>query len=106
RAVFGDEHGEVRGEHFLFPQRPRGLPRSLACKKEMYSLARALGIPTAETQFPTCRQDVAAFAQTATFPVLLKGNDTRRLAARAGAGGQGMYLVHNAAELLQKYDVL
>jgi predicted ATP-grasp superfamily ATP-dependent carboligase len=105
-AVFVDEYADVLGEQFLFPHRSRGLSRSLACKKEMYHLARALGIPTAETQFPTCRQDVAAFAQTATFPLLLKGNDTRRLAARAGAGGLGMYLVNNAAELLQKYDAL
>jgi predicted ATP-grasp superfamily ATP-dependent carboligase len=105
-ALFVDEYAEVLGEHYLFPQRPRGLSRSLASKMEMYYLARALGIPTAETQFPTCRQDVAAFAQTAAFPVLLKGNDTRRLAARAGAGGRGMYLVHDAAELLHKYDAL
>jgi predicted ATP-grasp superfamily ATP-dependent carboligase len=105
-ALFVDEYTEVLGEHFLFPQRPRGLSRSLANKQEMYHLARALGIPTAETQSPTCRQDVAAFARTATFPLMLKGNDTRRLAARPGAGGRGMFLVHNAAELLQKYDAL
>jgi D-aspartate ligase len=105
-AIFVDEYAEVLGEHFLFPHRPRGLSRSLASKKEMYHLARALGIPTAETQFPACRQDVAAFAQAATFPLLLKGSDTRHLAARAGAGGRGMFLVSNAAELLRKYDAL
>ncbi len=105
-AVFVDEHAEALEERFIFPRRPGGLSRSLADKKEMYHLARALGIPTAATQFPTCRQDVMVFSQAATFPVLLKGIDTRVLAARPGAGGQGIFLVRNAAELLRMYDTL
>jgi predicted ATP-grasp superfamily ATP-dependent carboligase len=105
-AIFVDAHAEALEEHFLFPRQPCGLPRSLVSKKEMYYLARALGIPTAETQFPACRQDVAAFAQAATFPLLLKGIDTKRLSTHARAGGRGMFLVSNAAELLRKYDAL
>jgi predicted ATP-grasp superfamily ATP-dependent carboligase len=105
-AVFVDEHAEILGERFVFPRRPGGLSRSLADKKEMYHLSRALGIPTAATQFPTCRDDVIAFAKAATFPLLLKGIDTRLLAARPGAGGQGIFLVSDATELLAKYDAL
>jgi predicted ATP-grasp superfamily ATP-dependent carboligase len=103
-AIFVDEHADSLREWFLFPSQPRGLPHSLASKKEMYYIAKKVGVPTAETTFPACRQDVIDFARTASFPLMLKGIDTKRLSARAGGSGQGMFLVETAAELLDKYD--
>jgi predicted ATP-grasp superfamily ATP-dependent carboligase len=103
-AIFLDENATALRECFLFPSQPRGLPRALASKKEMYYIAKKAGIPTAETKYPASRQEVVEFAKTATFPLMLKGIDTKRLSARAGGWGRGMFLVKNAAELIQKYD--
>jgi predicted ATP-grasp superfamily ATP-dependent carboligase len=103
-AIFVDDHAEALREGYLFPSQPPGLPGSLASKKEMYYIAKKAGIPTAETTFPGSREDVVKSAQSATFPLMLKGIDTKRLSARAGGSGQGMFLVETAAELIQKYD--
>lgn len=103
-AIFVDENADALREGFFFPSQPRGLPRVLASKKEMYHLAKRAGIPTAETTFPACRQDVLEFAKAATFPIMLKGIDTKRLSARAGGSGEATFLVESAEELIQKYD--
>jgi D-aspartate ligase len=103
-AIFVDENADALRERFLFPSQPPGLPGALASKKEMYHIAKQAGIPTAETTFPASRQDVIEFGKSATFPIMLKGIDTKRLSARVGGWGQGMFRVDSAAELLQKYD--
>jgi D-aspartate ligase len=103
-AIFLDGNADALREQFLFPNQPRGLPAALASKKEMYYIAKKVGIPTAETMFPASRQEVVEFAKAATFPLMLKGIDTKRLSARAGGWGAGMFLVENAAELIEKYD--
>ncbi len=103
-AILVDEHAPALRECFIFPQQPAGLPRALANKQEMHYLAEKSGLATARTRFPTSRHDVLEFAQTATFPLMLKGIDTKKLSARAGRWGQGMFLVQNASELVAKYD--
>ena len=57
-------------------------------KRRMHELARAHGIPTAETQFPQSRDELGALAEQSRFPVLLKGGrrDPARASQRAEDG--------------------
>jgi D-aspartate ligase len=90
-------------EAYLFPNQPPGLAQSLSSKESMYRLCRQHGVPTAETVFPKSRDEVAAFAGEAEFPVMLKGIDTTGLKKEKGVG---MALARNAAQLLELYDQL
>jgi D-aspartate ligase len=71
-AIFVADHTEALKERFLFPDQPPGLARSLSSKKEMHFLCNRMGIPTPAASFPQCGDDVAAFAETAIFPVVMK----------------------------------
>lgn len=92
--------GRLR-ECFRFPKQPEGLVDSLCSKKEMYLLAKRVGIPTPETVFPQSRRDVNDFLRTAIFPVMLKAIDGTRLCERVG---KKMFIVNSAQELLELYD--
>lgn len=100
-CVFLSDHTETLKETFLFPNQPAGLTRALSNKREMYYLCKKHGIPAAETSFPHSREDVIAFSQTATFPVLLKGIDTQVLRERTGVK---MIVAHDPETLLKYYD--
>lgn len=102
-AEFVADHAEVLSEHFIFPRVDADLVRGLSNKKELYFLARRLDIPTPETAFPESRQDVAEFAASAHFPVMLKAADGLRLEARTGLK---MVIVETAEEMLEQYDLL
>jgi D-aspartate ligase len=68
-----DEHADDLREWFLFPDQPRGLPRTLANKREMAELCGRLDIPTPEVVFPASRDEVIAFADRKGVPVVIKG---------------------------------
>ena len=85
---------------FIYPKQPRGLTPALCSKKEMYYLAKQFGVPTPEVVFPKSRQEVAEFAKTAKFPIMLKGIDGAKLVWRTG---KTMAIVQNARELLDLY---
>src|SRR4029450_5880410 len=72
-------------------------------KKEMYLLAKRCAIPTAETAFPQCRQDVVRYLESARFPIMLKGIYGKKLKVRSG---KPMFIVRDARELLERYDAL
>lgn len=91
--------GRLR-ECFRFPEQPEGLVRSLCSKKEMYLLAKRMGIPTPETVFPQNLNDVNAFLRRAVFPVMLKAIDGTRLCEQVG---KKMFIVNSAQELLELY---
>lgn len=71
-AIFVADHAESLRGRFLFPTQPDGLTRSLSSKREMELLCRAMDVPTPEAAYPHCGEDVALFAETAAFPVVLK----------------------------------
>jgi D-aspartate ligase len=71
-AVFVEDQAEYLRERFLFPDQPYGLARSLGSKKEMHLLCKRMGVPTPEALFPQSNEEVAAFADTASFPIVLK----------------------------------
>jgi predicted ATP-grasp superfamily ATP-dependent carboligase len=102
-AMFVADHADVLKKWFLFPAQRSEVARSLASKKEMYFLAKSVGVPTAGTIFPESRADVLQFLQTATFPVVLKGIDVMRLWRNAG---KRMFIVRSENELLAAYDAL
>ena len=100
-AMFVAEHAEALRQAYLFRALSPELIRTLTSKKGMYALVKKLGIPTAETLFPSSRTDVVRFLDSAVFPVMLKANDGVLLFARTG---RKMAIVRNAAELLDYYD--
>ncbi len=100
-AQFVADEADLLRQAFIFPNQPAEVARSLASKKEMHFLAKKAGIPTAEAAFPVSRTEVCAFARQASFPVMLKGIDGNRLHARCGTK---MVIVHNAQELLHRYE--
>jgi D-aspartate ligase len=102
-CLFVDDWSEDLAQHFLLPRRPPGLARRLSNKQAMYELCQELGIATASTVFPRSRADVERFAESATFPVMLKGIDTFALHRRKGVR---MAFTADAAELLRMYDEL
>jgi len=71
-AIFVCDQAEALRQGFLFPDQPTGLARSLGSKKEMHVLCRKMGVPTPEAVFPQTKEEVAAFIETAVFPILLK----------------------------------
>jgi predicted ATP-grasp superfamily ATP-dependent carboligase len=87
-------------EHFLIPDQPQGLARSLASKKGMYRLAVEHGVPTPRSSFPSSIEEVHAYAAEATFPVMIKGINGYRLAKRAG---RTLFLVERPEELVRRY---
>lgn len=102
-AQFVADHAEALGRHYLFPRVAPELVRALSNKKELYFLARRLGIPTPETLFPRNRSELEAFVDQVRFPVLLKAADGLRMEARTG---QKMVIVESAEEMLRQYDRL
>jgi D-aspartate ligase len=100
-AMFVADHEKELSEWYAFPKLDAKLARGLASKKEMYFLAKKLGIATAETAFPQSREEVLSYLETAKFPIMLKGIFGTRLGASAG---KRMFIVRDRAELLRLYD--
>lgn len=100
-AMFVAENEQELSEWFEFPKPGAALVQELASKREMYFLAKKLGIPTAETAFPQSRAEVLAYLETARFPVMLKGIFGKRLEASAG---KRMFIVRSREDLLRMYD--
>jgi len=100
-ALFVAEHANVLRGWFRFQDNSPQLVRALCSKQEMYWLARAAGVPTAEAAFPKSRIDVVNFLGRARFPIMLKGIDGARLWERTG---KKMFIVRNQKELLERYD--
>jgi predicted ATP-grasp superfamily ATP-dependent carboligase len=100
-AVFVADNAEELKEWFIFPSVESSLVRSLWNKKQMYQLAKKLGIATPEASFPASRSDMLKFLQSAMFPIVIKGIDGDLLAKCAGKKG---FIAHSQDELLRRYD--
>jgi predicted ATP-grasp superfamily ATP-dependent carboligase len=97
-ALFVSDNAAALAERFLFPAQDAKLVHDLYSKKEMEALARRYEVPIAETFFPESREEAAAFAEEAVYPVVLKAIETRLLEA------EGHAIVHSAGELLAAFD--
>ncbi|HEX6108082.1 MAG TPA: hypothetical protein VFZ02_01620 [Ktedonobacteraceae bacterium] len=100
-CIFVADHAVALKEGFLFPNQPAGLARSLSSKQKMYYLCKKYSIPTPETVFPLCRDDVIKFIKDAIFPVMLKGIDTVALFKKTG---RRMVVVEDGESLLKQYE--
>jgi D-aspartate ligase len=96
-AIFIEDHADALKEHYVFPRGSPSVVRSLLNKWEMFHLARRHGIPTPETAYPRCREDVERFLQTARFPVMVKGADSFLPAV-------SKEIIYNARDLVDKFD--
>lgn len=100
-CLFVADHASALETAFSFPNPPLGLARKLSDKKGMYYLCREHSIPTPEALFPESRSEVEAFAESALFPVMLKGIHTMAFKERTGVK---MVLTEDARALLDCYD--
>ena len=71
-AVLIAEYAAELSEYFLFPPVDPSLPRALASKQKLYEMCRQHGIPAPVTSCPATGSELAAFAASATFPVVVK----------------------------------
>ncbi|MER6980116.1 ATP-grasp domain-containing protein [Streptomyces carpinensis] len=95
-AVLIAEHQDELKGRFRFPRVAPDLPRRLASKQGLHELCVEHGIPSPAAAFPQSYDDIAAFAETARFPVVAKNreafvrrsrpavNGTTRIATREG----------------------
>src|ERR1700689_2717413 len=72
-AVFLATHAASLAPWFIVPPVPPELPHRLSNKACLHALCAEIGIPSARTIFPHSLEDVRAFAEETTFPVLVKG---------------------------------
>lgn len=99
-ALFLAENAEALREDFLFRAPPADVVRTLYNKREMHFLSQELNIPVAECIFPRSFDEVRRFAETANFPVVVKGEDAELV--RKG-GPARVAVVQTAAELFELY---
>jgi len=106
-CLFVADNAESLRAGFLFPDQPSGLARALSNKQQMFHLCREHGVPTPDSVFPTSREDVLAFAEHVTFPVMLKTIETRPFEEDdpLKAGG-GKLIAADRSDLLECYDKL
>jgi predicted ATP-grasp superfamily ATP-dependent carboligase len=105
-AVLVAEYAAELSDSFLFRQMRPGLPRQLTSKSGLYELCQEHGVPTPGTLVPASAAEVAAFAATATFPVVVKNarvwDRGRRNAVSAtfGASSSGTRVLYRPGDLL------
>ena len=71
-AILIAEQAATLQRWFLFPQQPAMLPRTLANKRELYTLCKRIGIACPKAVFPISIDDVNEFIKQTTFPVVMK----------------------------------
>jgi predicted ATP-grasp superfamily ATP-dependent carboligase len=97
---FVADHAEALRESFVFQDNSPALVRQLASKREMFELATRHAVPTPHTSFPQRIEDVLAYCERGSFPVMLKGIYGNRLQQRTQ---RKMAIVHSREELLSAY---
>lgn len=71
-AVLVAEHRDELERDFLLPTVDRGLPRLLASKLGLYELCRTHGVDTPAAAVPRDAEQLASFAETCSFPLMVK----------------------------------
>jgi predicted ATP-grasp superfamily ATP-dependent carboligase len=100
-ALFAAEHSAALRRWYRMEHPSAELAHAVSDKRSMFHLCRRLGFPTPDAVFPTSREDVEAALPEIRFPVVLKGIDTQLQEERTG---ERMAIVHDASELLARYD--
>lgn len=97
-ALFIDENIEMLSSAFILPKPAPGAMKALTNKWNMAAAARTYGIPAPQASYPTSRDDVMKYLETAKFPIVVKGVD--QLLPQA----KWKKIVHGIDELIEKYD--
>jgi predicted ATP-grasp superfamily ATP-dependent carboligase len=98
-AIFIAENAEALKSWFLFPQLARDLPGRLANKKDLDFLCRSAGVPCPRAEFPSSMHEVGMFLKRATFPVVVKPAESRRVPKISGVS-----VARSPEELLSVYS--
>ena len=101
--MFVAAYSEPLSRRFAFPRNDVAVVRQLISKKGMYELVTRHGVPTPSTLFPETLAEVRAYAESAKFPVMLKGIHGNQLQARTG---KKMVIASSPEELLGSYERL
>ncbi|HUD37717.1 MAG TPA: hypothetical protein VMR14_12505 [Streptosporangiaceae bacterium] len=98
-AVLIAEHQAELSGHFLFPRVEPSLPRRLASKTGLYELCVAHDVPAPVTVTPRDSGEVAAFAASARFPVVVKNAEVFERRRRPVVAGTTV--IYDEPELLK-----
>jgi D-aspartate ligase len=101
-AVFVAKNSDLLQDCFTFPQISASLANSLSNKREMYFLAKRLGVPTPNTVFPQSRNEMLHYVKEARFPVMMKPIQTVMPNGRSSRKA----IVASPEELIAKYDIM
>lgn len=91
------EHAGELSRYFIQPDIQPGLPRQLASKHQLYQLCGKYGVPAPSTMHLTSSAELASFARSTAFPVVVK-NAEPWVRHRAPVVG-GTTVLHTAQEL-------
>jgi predicted ATP-grasp superfamily ATP-dependent carboligase len=97
-AIFIEQHADALERHFVFPRAREPVIARLADKWTMFDLARRNGVPVPFTARPQTRDEAAAFARAAGFPIVVKAADPFASHVPAKA------IVSGERELFEKFD--
>src|SRR4029077_19097499 len=74
-ALFIEENAQALSQAFTLPTPAPGAIKTLTNKWDMADAARAHGIPAPLATYPSSRDDVMKYLETARFPIVMKGVD-------------------------------
>ncbi len=74
-ATFVAEQGEKLRRHFIIPAVAANLPRLMASKWQLSQSCIKHGIPTPRTVYAASAREARAFAEAATFPLVVKNSE-------------------------------
>lgn len=102
-AILVAENHERLSRDYLIAQNAGDIVHRLADKMGMFSLAREHGVPAPATILPADAEEARCYAESANYPVMLKGAMGNKLYARTG---KKMVVVNDTAELMEQYSKL
>ena len=103
RTLLVDRFRERLSQYYRIPQPRIGAIARLYSKRSLFELCRQCGVPTPETYFPVSAEQVARYAASMRFPVVLKAIDPDRLMRRTG---RRMAVANTVPELLDLFAAL
>jgi D-aspartate ligase len=102
-ALFVAENAADLAKEYLVATPPVEAVRIFSSKKRTADTCQKVGIPTAETALPRCRQDALDFVQNTKFPVIVKGESGEFLQSRDHVAR--VAIVTSKKDLLNIYDL-
>jgi predicted ATP-grasp superfamily ATP-dependent carboligase len=102
-ALFVAENAAGLAKEYLITTPPVEAVRIFSSKKQTAETCQKIGIPTAVTALPRCRQDALDFVQNTKFPVIVKGENGEFLQSRNHRAR--VAIVASKKDLLKMYDL-